>query len=51
MPSTTKKQHNYMEAVAHGMKPKGKNGPSKKVAKEYVAADRAKKLYPSQGKS
>lgn len=48
MPSTSQKQHNFMEAVAHGMKPKGKKGPSKKVAKEFVAADKAKKLYPNQ---
>lgn len=35
-----------MQAVAHGWKPKGKKVPSKKVAKEFLNADRAKKLYP-----
>lgn len=42
MPSTSKKQHKFMEAVAHGMKPRGGKGPSKAVAKEFVAADKAK---------
>jgi hypothetical protein len=32
-----------MRAVAHGMKPKGGKGPSVAVAKEFVAADKAKK--------
>lgn len=50
MPSTSKKQHNYMEAIAHGMKPKGGKGPSKKVAREFVAADKAAKLYPAHAK-
>jgi hypothetical protein len=40
MPSSTRKQHNFMEAVAHGMKPR-KGGPSVKVAKEFAAADKA----------
>jgi hypothetical protein len=31
-----------MEAIAHGAKPKGGHGPSKAVAKEFVAADKAK---------
>lgn len=30
-----------MEGIAHGMKPRGK-GPSVKVAKEFVAADKGK---------
>lgn len=47
MPSKSEKQHRYMQAIAHGWKPKGKNAPSKKVAKEYIAADKAKRLYPS----
>ena len=38
MPSTSAKQHRFMEAVAHGMKPM-KGGPSKAVAKEFVKAD------------
>lgn len=39
MPSTSKKQHNLMEAVAHG-KNYGKKGLTKKVAKEFVVADK-----------
>ena len=50
MPSKSEKQHRFMEAIAHGWKPKGKKGPSKKVAKEFVAADAAAKLYPKHGK-
>ena len=43
MPSTSPKQHRFMEAIAHGMKPK-MGGPSVKVAKEFVAADRRKSV-------
>jgi len=32
-----------MEGIAHGMKPRGK-GPSVKVAKDFVAADKGKKF-------
>jgi hypothetical protein len=42
MPSTSAKQHRFMEAIAHGMKPKKGKGPSVAVAKEFVAADRGK---------
>lgn len=42
MPSKSKKQHNMMEAIAHGAKPKSGKGPSPKVAKEFVAADKGK---------
>ena len=42
MPSTSKRQHNAMEAAAHG---KSKLGIPKSVAKEYVAADKAKKSH------
>jgi len=44
MPSKSKAQANLMRGVAHGWKPdriKG-GGPSKAVAKEFVAADQAK---------
>jgi hypothetical protein len=41
MPSKSAKQHRFMEMIAHGGKPrKGKKGPSKKVAREFLAADR-----------
>lgn len=40
MPSKTAKQAKLMKAVAHGWKKPGGGGPSKKVAKEFVAADK-----------
>lgn len=43
MPSKSQKQHNYMAMMAFNP-PKGKKGPSKKVAKEFVEADRGKKF-------
>lgn len=39
MPSKTAKQHRAMEAAAHG---KSNLGIPKKVAKEFVAADKRK---------
>lgn len=42
MPSKSQAQHNYMEGIAHGMKPKSGKGPSKAVAEEFVKADQAK---------
>lgn len=47
MPSTSKKQHDFMAAVAHGMKPR-KGGPSRAVAEEFVAADAAKSKRKKQ---
>lgn len=41
MPSTSEKQHRFMEGIAHGMKPRGGKGPSPAVAKDFVAADKA----------
>jgi len=43
MPSKTAKQAKFMRAVAHGMKPRGGKGPSKKVAAEFVRADALRK--------
>jgi hypothetical protein len=40
MPSTSDKQHRFMEAVAHGWKPSHEEGPSVDVAKDFVAADK-----------
>jgi len=40
MPSKSTKQHRYMEMIAHGGKPQSGKGPSVKVAKEFVAADK-----------
>lgn len=48
MPSTSPAQHRLMEAIAHGMTP-NKDGPSKSVAQDFVAAD-AKKQIAAQMK-
>jgi hypothetical protein len=40
MPSVSPKQAKLMRAVAHGWKKPGGHGPSPKVAKEFVRADR-----------
>lgn len=47
MPSTSKKQHNAMEAAAHG---KSKLGIPKKVGAEYVKADARKAHKARKGK-
>lgn len=51
MPSVSKAQHNFMEAVKHGMKPR-KGGPSVAVASDFVAADKAagKRKLPARAK-
>jgi hypothetical protein len=43
MPSKSKKQAKFMRAVAHGWKPRGRKGPSIKVAREFMKADQQKK--------
>ena len=43
MPSVSAKQAKFMRAVAHGMKPRGGKGPSRKVAKEFMQADALRK--------
>ena len=40
MPSKSPAQKKLMDAVAHGWKKPGGGGPSVKVAKEFVAADK-----------
>ncbi len=40
MPSVSKKQANFMSAIAHGWHPPQKNAPSLAVAKEFHAADK-----------
>lgn len=40
MPSKSAKQAKFMQAVAHGMKPRDGKGPSKEVAREFVNADK-----------
>jgi hypothetical protein len=44
MPSTSKKQEKFMQAAAHNPKFAKKAGVPVKVAKEYVSADKAKRL-------
>ncbi len=51
MPSKSPKQARLMRAVAHGFKPDQFKGPSKKVAKEFVRADKSKKSRPARAKT
>jgi hypothetical protein len=48
MPSTSKAQARLMQAVAHGWKKPGGGGPPVSVAKEFVAADKAKSGHPGR---
>lgn len=50
MPSKSKKQHDFMLAVAHSKAFAKKVGVSQKVGKEFSHADAAEKLYPSKKK-
>lgn len=40
MPSESDAEHRLMEAIAHGWKKPGGGGPTKSVAKDFVAADK-----------
>lgn len=42
MPSKSKKQHDFMQAVAHSLEFAKKAGVPQSVGKEYVAADKRK---------
>jgi hypothetical protein len=44
MPSTSKKQHNFMEAVAHSAAFAKKAGVPQSVGKEFATADKGKKF-------
>ena len=44
MPVSSEAQWRFMQAIAHGWKPKRKKGPSQKVAKEYLAHGHPKGL-------
>jgi hypothetical protein len=44
MPSTSKKQHNFMEAVAHSPSFAKKVGVSQSVGKDFSAADKGRKF-------
>lgn len=50
MPSSSQKQHRFMEAIAHGMKPRSGKGPSPSVAKEFVNADKVSGKYKKKRK-
>lgn len=45
MPDESQAQHNYMEMIAHGGKPRGGGGPSPAVAEEFVTADKTNHSY------
>lgn len=49
MPSTSKKQHKFMAAVANSPKFAKKAGVSPAVGKEFMAADSALKLKKPKG--
>ncbi len=51
MPSKSPAQARLMAAIAHGAAPKGGNGPSREVAKEYHNADKNKRLKKAMSKS
>ena len=44
MPSTSKKQHNFMEAVAHNPSFAKKAGVPQSVGKDFATADKGKKF-------
>jgi hypothetical protein len=44
MPSTSKKQHNFMEAVAHSPSFAKKAGVPQSVGKDFAAADKGRKF-------
>jgi hypothetical protein len=44
MPSTSKKQHNFMEAIAHSPSFAKKAGVPQSVGKEFSTADKGKKF-------
>ena len=43
MPVKSAKQKKFMQAIAHGMSPKGGTGPSVGVAKEMLSGKKKKK--------
>ena len=49
MPSTSKKQHNFMEAIAHSPSFAKKAGVPQSVGKDFAAADKGK-TFKSGGK-
>lgn len=51
MPSTSDKQHRFMQAAAHNPKFAKKAAIPQKVAKEFVMADIGRKLAPAKPKA
>jgi len=49
MPSTSPAQARLMRAAAHGWRKPGGGGPSEKVAKDFVAADKAQGKHMKKG--
>ncbi len=45
MPSTSQKQHNFMEAIAHSPEFAKKAGVPQSVGKDFSAADKAERRY------
>jgi hypothetical protein len=50
MPSKSKKQHKFMEAIAHSPKFAKKVGVTQKVGQEFVDADKKTGKYKPKGK-
>ena len=50
MPSKSKKQHRFMEAVAHSKSFAKKVGVPQRVGREFVEADKRKKRRKSGGR-
>ena len=48
MPSTSAKQHRFMEAVAHSAKFAKKAGVKRSVGKDFAAADKAAGKFKSK---
>ena len=51
MPSTSKKQHNFMEAVAHSPQFAKKAGVPQKVGKDFAAADKTEGRFKPKKRS
>lgn len=50
MPSSSQRQHNFFEGIAHGMKPRKGKGPSPAVAREFINADKVSGKYKKKRK-
>jgi hypothetical protein len=50
MPSTSRKQHNFMAAIANSPKFARKAGVSSKVGKDFIAADKTQGKFKPKAK-